>query len=506
MSKADTLPERSSQTETAGVAQAGVAATPSVELAALSRTRPRAGWLRALRVGADLTMALLAVPLVYWARFHVYPPYIPGGEPPDALRYAAATPVVAVTVVAVFAFMDVYRWRRGVEFINELFSVVRAMLVVAVVVLAEIGTYRDGTFTYSRLTAVYWLVAATVMILLARYGLRLFQERLRVRGNAVDRTLVVGSGSAADLVIQRIRMFPDYGYQLVGAVADDLELGGSVAGVDVVGRPDHLRQVIGEHGVDQVFIASPTMGHDRVLELVDSCRDLPVEFRIVPSMLELMTSRITSDQLDGIPLLQFKRSLGMSASNAVLKRAFDLVVGGLCLLIALPLMAVLVLLIRVTSLGPALLRQTRVGVGERSFEMFKFRSMRQDAEAETGPVLASAEDGRRTWVGRFLRRFSLDELPQLWNIVRGDMSLVGPRPERPVFVRQFKSSFSGYGDRHRVRPGLTGWAQVNDLRGQTPIEERLIYDLYYIENWSLAFDVKIILITLFRVFTHKNAY
>ena len=169
-------------------------------------------------------------------------------------------------------------------------------------------------------------------------------------------------------------------------------------------------------------------------------------------------------------------------------------------------MAVLVLLIRVTSLGPALLRQTRVGVGERSFEMFKFRSMRQDAEAETGPVLASAEDGRRTWVGRFLRRFSLDELPQLWNIVRGDMSLVGPRPERPVFVRQFKSSFSGYGDRHRVRPGLTGWAQVNDLRGQTPIEERLIYDLYYIENWSLAFDVKIILITLFRVFTHKNAY
>jgi exopolysaccharide biosynthesis polyprenyl glycosylphosphotransferase len=452
-------------------------------------------------------MAMLAVPLVYWVRFHVYPHYIPGGEPPDTMRYAAATPVVAVTAVAVFAFMDVYRWRRGVEFINELFSVVRAMVVVGVVVLAEIGTYREGTFTYSRLTAVYWLVAATVLILLARYGLRLFQERLRVRGNAVDRTLVIGSGAAADLVIQRIRMFPDYGYQLIGAVTDDLELGGSVAGVDVVGRTDHLRQVIGEHGIDQVFIASPTMGHDRVLELVDSCRDLPgVEFRIVPSMLELMTSRITSDQLDGIPLLQFKRSLSMSASNAVLKRAFDLVLGGLGLLIMLPLLVIVTLLIRLTSVGPALLRQTRVGVGEGTFEMFKFRSMKQDAEAETGPVLASAEDGRKTWVGRFLRRFSLDELPQLWNIVRGDMSLVGPRPERPVFVRQFKSSFNGYGDRHRVRPGLTGWAQVNDLRGQTPIEERLIYDLYYIENWSLAFDVKIILITLFRVFTHKNAY
>ena len=506
MSRADTLPETSSRTEAAGAAEAEVEDRPPATSGMTPRSWPRAGWLRGLRVASDLIVALLVVPLAYWFRFHVFPHYIPGGEPPDPQRYAIATPIVALTLVAVFAFMDVYRWRRGVEFINELFSVVRAMLVVAVVVLAEIGTYRDLTFTYSRLTAVYWLVAATVLILLARYGLRLFQERMRVRGNAVDRTLVVGSSAAADLVIQRIRMFPDYGYQLIGAVADDLELGGSVAGVDVVGRTDHLRQVIGEHGIDQVFIASPSLSHDRVLELVDGCRDLPVEFRIVPSMLEIMTSRITSDQLDGIPLLQFRRSLDMSSSQAALKRAFDVVVGGLGLLVLLPVLALIALLIRLTSTGPVLLRQTRVGVGERNFEMFKFRSMKQDAEAETGPVWAAAEDGRRTWVGRVLRRFSLDELPQLWNIVRGDMSLVGPRPERPVFVRQFKSSYHGYGDRHRVRPGLTGWAQVNDLRGQTPIEERLIYDLYYIENWSLAFDLKIILITLFRVFTHKNAY
>ncbi|MBO0837546.1 MAG: undecaprenyl-phosphate glucose phosphotransferase [Actinobacteria bacterium] len=501
MSKADTVPE-TAESEKAD-------ATPA-KVAAGSRQRPQANAgarrLSTLRVVSDLAMALIAVPLAYWVRFHIYPHYIPGGEPPDPQRYAAAAPVLPLTVVAVFAFMNVYRWRRGVEFIDELLSVVRAMVVVGVVGLAEIGAYRAGAFTYSRLTFFYWLIAATVLILLARYGLRLYQERLRVHGDAVDRALVVGASAAADLVIQRIRMFPDYGFQLVGVVADELRAGTSIGGVDVVGRTADLRQVVEEQNIDQVFIASPDLSHDRILRLVESCRDQPVEFRIVPSMLEIMTSRVVSDQLDGIPLLQFRRSLEMSGSQATLKRAFDLVVGGLCLVIALPVMAVVAFLIRLTSAGPVVLRQARVGLNEHRFDMLKFRSMRKDAEAKTGPVWASADDGRRTRLGRFLRRFSLDELPQLWNVVRGDMSLVGPRPERPVFVEQFKSTFDGYGDRHRTRPGLTGWAQVNDLRGHTPVEERLIYDLYYIENWSLAFDVKIILITLVRVFTHKNAY
>ncbi|MBO0728076.1 MAG: undecaprenyl-phosphate glucose phosphotransferase [Acidimicrobiaceae bacterium] len=501
MSKAETVPE---------TAESDNSAAAPARVVTESRQRPQASAgarrLRALRVASDLVMALLAVPLVYWVRFHVYPHYIPGGEPPDPQRYIAAAPVLPLTVVAVFAFMNVYRWRRGVEFIDELFSVVRAMLVVGVVGLAEIGAYRAGSFTYSRLTFFYWLIAATALILLARYALRIYQERLRVHGDAVDRALVVGASAAADLVIQRIRMFPDYGFQLVGVVADELRAGTSIGGVDVVGRTAELRQVVEEHNVDQVFIASPDLSHDRILRLVESCRDQPVEFRIVPSMLEIMTSRVVSDQLDGIPLLQFRRSLEMSGTQATLKRTFDLVVGGLCLMIALPVMAVVALLIRLTSAGPVVLRQARVGLNEHRFDMLKFRSMRKDAEAKTGPVWASADDGRRTRLGRFLRRFSLDELPQLWNVVRGDMSLVGPRPERPVFVEQFKSTFDGYGDRHRTRPGLTGWAQVNDLRGHTPVEERLIYDLYYIENWSLAFDVKIILITLVRVFTHKNAY
>ena len=171
-----------------------------------------------------------------------------------------------------------------------------------------------------------------------------------------------------------------------------------------------------------------------------------------------------------------------------------------------PVLLLIALLVKVSSPGPVLIHQERTGLGEGTLVMHKFRTMRADAEAKTGPVWAGTSDPRRTWIGRILRRFSLDELPQLWNVLRGEMSLVGPRPERPVFVEDFKAKMPRYADRHLVRPGLTGWAQVNDLRGQTAVEERLIYDLYYIENWSLAFDLKIILITLFRVFTHKNAY
>jgi exopolysaccharide biosynthesis polyprenyl glycosylphosphotransferase len=455
---------------------------------------------------SDALMAMLAFGLAYWLRFHVYPSYIPGGEQPAPGHYLAAAPVVAITVATVFVFMDVYRLQRGTQFIDELFSVVKAMAVATVVVFAMIGLYREGQFTYSRLTFTYWAIAATILTLLARYGLRRVRARSWRRGEGIDRVVVVGSGASADLILQRIRMFPDYGYQVVGVIADDLKAGDAFGGVDVLGKASELRQIIGDRSVNLVFVAAPDMSQDDILQLVDSCRECQTDFRIVPSMLEIMTSRVTGDQLDGIPLLQFRHGLDVDAAKATSKRALDLVVSGLGMIVISPLLALISLLVKLSSSGPILIHQERTGLGEQTMVMHKFRTMRADAEAETGPVWAASKDPRRTFTGQILRRFSLDELPQLWNVFVGEMSLVGPRPERPVFVEDFKSRFERYADRHLVRPGLTGWAQVNDLRGQTSVEERLIYDLYYIENWSLAFDLKIILITLFRVFTHKNAY
>ena len=454
----------------------------------------------------DVLMAVVAYGLAYWVRFHVYPKYIPGGEEPAPARYLAAAPIVALTVIAVFVFMEVYRLQRGTQFIDELFSVIKAMAVTTVVLFAMIGLYRDGQFTYSRLTFTYWAIAATILISLARYGLRRLRARSWRRGEGIDRVVVVGSGPSADLILQRIRMFPDYGYQVVGVIADDLKAGDAFSGASVLGNADDLREVVTDRNVNLVFVAAPDLSQDDILQLVDSCRECRTDFRIVPSMLEIMTSRVTGDQLDGIPLLQFRHGLDVDAAKATSKRALDVAVSVLGLILLSPVLAVIGLLVKLTSPGPVLLHQERTGLADRPMVMHKFRTMRANAEAETGPVWASANDPRRTWAGPILRRFSLDELPQLWNVFVGDMSLVGPRPERPVFVDEFKARLDRYADRHMVRPGLTGWAQVNDLRGQTSVEERLIYDLYYIENWSLAFDLKIILITLFRVFTHKNAY
>src|SRR5450759_3779801 len=361
---------------------------------------------------SDAVMAVLAFGLAYWVRFHVYPKYIPGGEEPAPVRYLLVSPVVAITVITVFMFMDVYRLQRGTQFVDELFSVVKAMTVAAVVVFAMIGLYRDGQFTYSRLTFVYWVIAATILILLARYGLRRVRARSWRRGEGIDRVVVVGSGAAADLILQRIRMFPDYGYQVVGVITDDLETGVGFGGTDVLGKAHDLRQIITDRSVNLVFVAATDMSQDDILQLVDSCRECRTDFRIVPSMLEIMTSRVSGDQLDGIKLLQFRHGLDVDAAKATSKRVLDLAVAGLGLIIISPVLLLIALLVKLSSPGPVLIHQERTGLDELPMVMHKFRTMRADAEAGTGPVWAAAKDPRRTWIGPVLRRFSLDELPQ----------------------------------------------------------------------------------------------
>ena len=273
----------------------------------------------------------------------------------------------------------------------------------------------------------------------------------------------------------------------------------------MLGRVAELPQQVAAQQIDQVFLALTGASHDELLRLIKTCDELEVDFRMLPDLFEIITTRVSADVVDGIPLLGVRRSQ-VTGLAVFVKRAFDVVVSLILLVVLSPLLIVLAIAIKLTSPGPVLYRQERVGMANSVFTVYKFRSMVADAEAETGPVFASAADARRTPAGRFMRRYSLDELPQLVNIIRGDMSLVGPRPERPYFVERFGSEIPRYLERHQVRPGVSGWAQVNDLRGDTSIADRTMYDIYYIENWSLALDIKILLLTVGRIFFHRHAY
>ncbi|HET9849712.1 MAG TPA: undecaprenyl-phosphate glucose phosphotransferase [Candidatus Dormibacteraeota bacterium] len=460
-------------------------------------------WLPGARALIDAAAMLAGVIIAYNYRFHIDRIPIPGSEPPAFGYYLAAAPIVTVIFIVTFAASGVYRIRRGRPLLDELFSIIGAAALAGVVTLALMSIYRG--FSYSRLVLLYAVIVALVLITLGRILLRQILTVQQRRGIGTDRVLVVGTGAGSELLLHRMTMFPEFGYTVVGVLDDRLDPGAPFAGSRVVGRIGELPVQVRAHNVDQVFLALPGASHDELLHLIKTCDDLQVDFRMLPDVFEIITTRVSADMVDGIPLVGVRRSQ-VEGLGLVTKRAFDLIVGLLLILVLSPIWLLLGLAIRLSGPGPVFYRQERVGQGGRIFTLIKFRSMIPDAEADTGPIFASPDDERRTVLGRFMRRFSLDELPQLINIIRGDMSLVGPRPERPYFVERFGAEIPRYLERHQVRPGVTGWAQVNDLRGSTSIADRTIYDIYYIENWSLSFDIKILLLTIGRVFLHSHAY
>ncbi|GAH44932.1 unnamed protein product, partial [marine sediment metagenome] len=275
-------------------------------------------------------------------------------------------------------------------------------------------------------------------------------------------------------------------------------------GVPVLGNADELFVLIGTHDIDEVIIALPEAPSEEILPIISDCHRARVATRVYPSAFQVITSDLSIGHLGGLPLLTVRDTV-LRGWRLTLKRAMDVLGSAVGLVLLSPYMVLLALLIRLDSPGRAFYAQDRMGLDEKPFQMIKFRSMREGAEDETGPVWAVKEDPRRTRLGTFIRRFSLDELPQLINVFLGEMSLVGPRPERPVFVEQFKQIIPRYVERHQEKAGMTGWAQVNGLRGDTSIVERTKYDLYYIENWSLLFDLKIIIKTFFTFFRDRAA-
>jgi Undecaprenyl-phosphate glucose phosphotransferase len=287
--------------------------------------------------------------------------------------------------------------------------------------------------------------------------------------------------------------------------ADDTPGRREVAGLPILGNTAQVGFLIREHDVQEVILGLPEASDEDTLELISQCEREKATVRIFPNVFQIIASEISIDDLNGLPLLTV-RDVALRGWRSALKRTTDLAVSAVTLILLSPFMLLMALLIKLDSPGPVFFAQKRMGLDTRPFQMLKFRSMRADAEKETGPVWATKDDPRRTRFGTLIRRYSLDEVPQFINVLLGDMSLVGPRPERPIFVEQFRQMVPRYMERHKEKAGITGWAQINGLRGDTSIVERTKYDLWYIENWSLLLDIKIILRTVFSAFYDENAY
>jgi exopolysaccharide biosynthesis polyprenyl glycosylphosphotransferase len=461
----------------------------------------RANWLPLALLPGDAVAAAVSVVLAYWFRVQIQHP--PGTDSSNFGLYLAAVPVVVILFIIALAMNQQYRSWRGRSLMEQLFAMTSGIALAAMLILAGMSLF--GGSQYSRLIFVYLVLISTILMTIERYVLRQVETSLRRQGIGAERVLMVGTGSGSDLLIRRMSMFPQYGYHICGVVDDQLEAGTPFAGSSILGRIEALPRLIREWRIDEVFLAVPGASRDQLLHLIKTCEDQQVEFKIVPDLLEVMTQRVALDAIDGLPLIGVRRNR-LRGGLAVVKRAMDILLSAIGLVIASPLLLAIAIIVKLTSPGPVLFRQERVGLRGRHFEVYKFRTMIDNAEAETGPVVATRGDDRCTPAGRVMRRLSLDELPQLFNVLRGDMSLVGPRPMRPFLVERYSGEVPRYLERHQVRPGITGWAEVNDLRGAAPVVDRAMYDIYYVENWSLVLDLKILVLTIVRLLFQRHAY
>jgi Undecaprenyl-phosphate glucose phosphotransferase len=416
-------------------------------------------------------------------------------DAPPLVSYLIGSAVVILVWLMLFDARSMYRARRSVNLSDELVNVVRVVSKGMLIVLAAAFFYRE--FSYSRVVFVSIWVFAIVFLFASRAAVQAYERAQYRRGRHLQQTILLGGDALANQVYVRLEGHASFGFHFAGYFAEKnahAEL--ALARAQYLGGLSRAPSYIRENGIELGFIAVRMKDQQELFDVIAECEGVNIEFMMVPDVLETLTSQVRLRELEGIPFLRIK-GVPFTVWGRIAKRTFDLVVSAVTLVLASPLLLVIALAVKLDSRGPVLFRQRRVGLDGREFTMLKFRSMKTGSEAyDEGAGLGIRNDPRRTRVGALLRRTSLDELPQLLNVFRGDMSLVGPRPERTRFVEGFRHVVPKYLDRHRVKTGVTGWAQVNGFRGDTSIEDRIKYDLYYIENWSLAFDIKILLRTL----------
>ena len=364
----------------------------------------------------------------------------------------------------------------------------------------------EFTNNYSRRMLVYFYIINIVLEAMARNAIRLALHQLRKKGFNQKHMILVGYSRAAEEYIDRIKANPEWGYEIMGILDDNVEQGMKYRGVQVFGRTEEIEEVLDRARPDEIAITLGLSEYSKLEHIVAVCEKSGVHTKFIPDYNNIIPTRPYTEDLMGLPVVNIRHVPLTNTFNAFVKRSVDLV-GAVCAIIIFsPIMLVTAIAIKLTSPGPLIYAQERVGLHNRNFKMYKFRSMDVQSPRKERGAWTVPNDPRVTRVGKIIRKTSIDELPQLFNILKGDMSLVGPRPERPFFVEKFREEIPRYMIKHQVRPGMTGWAQINGYRGNTSIRKRIEYDLYYIENWTLGFDIKILFLTIFKGFVNKNAY
>jgi Undecaprenyl-phosphate glucose phosphotransferase len=474
----------------------------STRLGRVRQWRVRLLMLLSLLIGDVLAANLATIQVYRWrlaADANLQAAY-DAAQPGAALAFVV---LLNICLGVAFVGSGLYTVKRGISRIDEAFRVVVAVTLAIFVALLVNALPQFNSLPIDQTVQIAGWAACAFACVVTRGVLRSLISALRRRGYDIRQVIIVGARAPGREINSRISATAELGYRVKGFLSDSVPIGSMVDGVPVLGKPDSLGRVIRAVRADEIIIALSGRTPDEVLDLVALAEDEAVEINVYPDVFHLVTNNgVSIGQISGLPLINVRNIALDSPLNRFLKRALDLSVASVVLTFASPLMLLIALIIQIDSPGPVFFVQQRVGHDGRPFPTLKFRTMRNNAARLAD--WTTKNDPRVTWLGRFLRRYSLDELPQFINVIRGEMSVVGPRPEQPQYVEQFRQRIPRYMSRHKQKAGITGWAQANGLRGDTSIEERTRYDLYYVENWSLLFDLKIIIKTMLDVLTGRN--
>ena len=452
----------------------------------------------------DAAISSASFMLAYFFKFYILNDGPGLGVLPVEIYFRLSLFVTPIYMLIYYA-CSVYAPKRTVRKRFEIYGIVKANTI-GIVTLIILLYMIIREFNVSRSVMAFFYVFNIFFCSCFRICLRNGLRTIRKKGYNLKHILLVGYSRAAESYIDRLTDNPQWGYVAMGILDNHVPAGTVYRGVKVLGTLGNLEIILPENKLDEIAITLPLKDYEYFESVVRTCEKSGVHTKFIPDYNSLIPSKPYTEDLMGLPVINIRHVPLTNTGNRLIKRIVDIVGSLAGIILTSPIMLVAAILVKLTSPGPILFKQERIGLHNRPFYMYKFRSMKMQKDTEEKKAWTVKDDPRVTTVGKVMRRTSIDELPQLFNILKGDMSLVGPRPERPLFVERFKEEIPRYMVKHQVRPGLTGWAQVNGLRGDTSIQKRIEYDIYYIENWTLIFDIKIIIMTFFTGFINKNAY